>query len=133
MRIFSPKIGIISKFWPLHWTAILNFSNLTGDLTADKILKKLQFFSRKLVCTGFYSRWVEICCQIWKIENGWSNMTGKFFFKFHFFGEKISISGFLGLLIKNLLSGLENSKWNYFEMWWRIFSNNSNFGEKIDI
>ena len=29
--IFSPKIGILKKFYTLRWTAILNFSNLTAN------------------------------------------------------------------------------------------------------
>ena len=46
---------------------------------ADKIFKQFQFFGKKLVCKGFYGRWLRICCQICKFQNGESNMADKIF------------------------------------------------------
>ena len=62
-----------------------------------KILKEFQFFGKKLVYRGFYDHWLQICCQICKIQKSRSNTANKFFLKTPSVLEKIGI--YKGLFI----------------------------------
>ena len=68
--------------------------------------------SWKFVYSGFLDRWFRIRCQIFKIQDGGSNMTKTNFEKFLIF-MKICTWGFSGMLITNPMSNFENSKWRF--------------------